>query len=133
MGEITIFSGLAQSAGDGNRQLYTNRNPLCRPFGYFTKKRMNLRNNTVRTWIYVRDIDNNYKGMVVARREFFTRIGLTNQTRYIASTGIEGKSIKMQSLVSLDSLSIGNHQRGTDCQDGSTGESFIHNFLRSYV
>jgi enamine deaminase RidA (YjgF/YER057c/UK114 family) len=70
--------------------------------------KMNLRNNTVRTWIYVRDIDNNYKGMVVSRRELFTRTGLTNQTRYIASTGIQGRSEKTQSLVSMDSLSIGN-------------------------
>jgi enamine deaminase RidA (YjgF/YER057c/UK114 family) len=72
------------------------------------KKQMNLQNNTLRTWIYVRDIDNNYEGMVVARRELFSRIGLTNENRYIASTGIEGKSFKTESLVSMDSLSIGN-------------------------
>lgn len=72
------------------------------------KYRMSLRENMVRTWIYVRDIDNNYKGMVIARREMFTSIGLTNETRYIASTGIEGKAIETESLVTLDSLSIGN-------------------------
>jgi enamine deaminase RidA (YjgF/YER057c/UK114 family) len=72
------------------------------------KYKMSLQNNTVRTWIYVRDIDNNYKGMVDARRELFSRVGLTDKTRYIASTGIEGKTAQTQLLVTMDSLSIGN-------------------------
>ncbi len=72
------------------------------------KYKMDVRHNTVRTWIYVRDIDNNYKGMVVARRELFSKIGLTNKTRYIASTGIEGSSAETDALVAMDSLSIGN-------------------------
>lgn len=62
--------------------------------------------NTIRTWIYVRDIDNHYKGMVKARREFFAQKGLNKNTRFIASTGIEGKSENSQSLVSMDTLSI---------------------------
>ena len=67
------------------------------------KYKMDVRHNTVRTWIYVRDIDNNYKGMVVARRELFSKIGLTNKTRYIASTGIEGSSAETDALVAMDS------------------------------
>jgi enamine deaminase RidA (YjgF/YER057c/UK114 family) len=69
---------------------------------------MDLRQNMVRTWIYVRDIDNNYAGMVRSRCELFDNIGLTAQTRYIASTGIEGKTFNPVNLVTLDSLSIGN-------------------------
>lgn len=69
---------------------------------------MNIRNNTVRTWIYVRDVDNNYAGMVDARRELFTTLGLTSETRYIASTGIEGCPVEPHCLVSMDALSIGN-------------------------
>lgn len=68
---------------------------------------MTIRNNTVRTWIYVRDIDNHYAGMVKARREYFETIGLTSKTRYIASTGIEGKNADSRSLVYADALSIG--------------------------
>ncbi len=68
---------------------------------------MTLLNNTVRTWIFVRDIDNHYKGMVDARREYFIEQGLTPETRYIASTGIEGKSRTVDSLLTVDSLSIG--------------------------
>lgn len=72
------------------------------------KYKMSLQNNTIRTWIYVRDIDNNYMGMVNARRDLFSRVGLTEKNRYIASTGIEGKTDQTQLLVTMDSLSIGN-------------------------
>ncbi len=69
---------------------------------------LNIRNNLLRTWIFVRDIDNNYGGMVKARRELFEEVGLTKNTRYIASTGIEGKSGDHRSLVSIDALAIKN-------------------------
>lgn len=59
---------------------------------------MKLRDNTIRTWIFVRDIFNNYSGMVKARRELFTREGLNETTRYFASTGIGGSSINTDSL-----------------------------------
>ncbi|MFA6294945.1 MAG: Rid family hydrolase [Candidatus Paceibacterota bacterium] len=65
-----------------------------------------LLENSIRTWIYVRDIDNNYSGMVKARREFFAREGLTPQTRFIASTGIEGKPKEKNCFVSMDALSF---------------------------
>lgn len=68
---------------------------------------MRLLNNTIRTWIYVRDIDNHYQNMVRARREYFTDHGLTNDTRYLASTGIEGGGRLPEHLVTVDSLSIG--------------------------
>jgi enamine deaminase RidA (YjgF/YER057c/UK114 family) len=69
---------------------------------------MNVRNNTIRTWIYMRDVDNNYAGMVKARRELFDSIGLTCNTRFIASTGIEGKTVDTRCLVTMDALSISN-------------------------
>lgn len=68
---------------------------------------LSLRRNTVRTWIYVRDIDNHYMGMVNARREYFRHQGLTRDTRYIASTGIQGNALEHSALVSMDALSIG--------------------------
>jgi len=74
------------------------------------KHSMNLRDNTVRTWIYVKDVDNNYSGMVNARRELFNIVGLTSDFRYIASTGIEGGAVDPGCLVSVDSLSIGKIQ-----------------------
>ncbi|MBN2036695.1 MAG: hypothetical protein JW768_08150 [Chitinispirillaceae bacterium] len=73
---------------------------------------MTIGKNTIRTWIFVRDIDNHYGGMVKARREYFETIGLTAQTRYLASTGIEGKTADPSSLVTLDAFSIGTIQEG---------------------
>ncbi|MBN1124813.1 MAG: hypothetical protein JXA82_07390 [Sedimentisphaerales bacterium] len=65
-----------------------------------------LAENVVRTWVYVRDVDRNYKGMVNARRDFFARHGLTADTHFIASTGIEGHGSNAHTLVSLDALSL---------------------------
>jgi len=62
--------------------------------------------NIIRTWIYCRDLDNNYAGLVKARRELFTQWGMTEKTHYIASTGIEGKSYPHDRLVRMDSLGI---------------------------
>ena len=67
---------------------------------------MNLLNNTLRTWVYVRDVDNNYKGMVESRKALFEREGLTPETRYIASTGIEGFSREVNSLVDFDAFAM---------------------------
>jgi len=66
-----------------------------------------LDENCVRTWIYVDDIDNNYRGMVRGRREFFEECGLTSQTHYIASTGIFGGSpYSGDVLVQMDGYAI---------------------------
>ena len=68
---------------------------------------MRLLDNGIRTWVYVRDLDNHYKAMVRARREFFAEQGLTDKTRYLASTGILGMTYTPEKIVSLDSLSVG--------------------------
>lgn len=67
---------------------------------------MDLFNNCVRTWIYVRDIDNHYMGMVESRKKLFKKNNMVAETRYIASTGIEAKSLEVSSLVTMDALSI---------------------------
>jgi enamine deaminase RidA (YjgF/YER057c/UK114 family) len=68
---------------------------------------MSLLGNCIRTWVYVRDLDNHYKDMVRARREYFATRGLTDNTRYLASTGILGMTYSPERIVSLDSLSVG--------------------------
>ena len=65
-----------------------------------------LRGNCVRTWIYMKDVDVFYQGMVDARRKLFLRQGLTGDTHYIASTGIEGACGGQFDLVGLDAYSI---------------------------
>jgi enamine deaminase RidA (YjgF/YER057c/UK114 family) len=74
---------------------------------YLQSQNVNLRDNLVRTWIFVRDIDTHYQGMVEARKEFFLSQGLTPDSRYVASTGIEGDAVDSGCLVSMDSLSFG--------------------------
>lgn len=65
-----------------------------------------LKDNVHRTWIYCRDIDNNYGGLVEARKELFREQGLTKDTHFITSTGIEGQSEHPHRLVSMDALSV---------------------------
>ena len=60
-----LISGLSQAGGD-------------------------LYNNCIRTWVYVRDIDVFYQGMVNERRALFFEQGLNGDSHFIASTGIEG-------------------------------------------
>ncbi len=67
---------------------------------------MNLLDNGIRTWVYVRDLDNHYEDMVRARRDYFATHGLTEKTRYLASTGILGMTYSPEKIVSVDSLSI---------------------------
>ncbi|MDR2690817.1 MAG: hypothetical protein LBB73_00710 [Dysgonamonadaceae bacterium] len=68
--------------------------------------RLSLKDNAVRTWIYVRDVDTRYAGMVEARRLYFRRQGLTEHTHYLASTGIEGKYLYPETTVFADVYAV---------------------------
>jgi len=65
-------------------------------------KKMNVADHCLRTWLFVRDVDTNYGGVVKGRRDYFNGIGLTPQTHFIASTGIAGFSAQPQNLVCMD-------------------------------
>jgi enamine deaminase RidA (YjgF/YER057c/UK114 family) len=67
---------------------------------------MTLADHTVRTWWFVHDIDNDYQGLVDARREFFAAHGLTRDSHYIASTGIAGAPTQPAAKLALDSYAI---------------------------
>lgn len=62
---------------------------------------MTLEDNCIRTWFFVRDVDTQYKGLVVARWENFTLHGLTPETHYIASTGIGGNPADPKAIIQL--------------------------------
>lgn len=62
---------------------------------------MSLRHNAIRTWYYVRDVDNNYAGMVKSRVSHYEACGLTPKTHFIASTGIEACAPQPNVLVWL--------------------------------
>jgi enamine deaminase RidA (YjgF/YER057c/UK114 family) len=65
-----------------------------------------LADNCVRTWIYMKDVDVFYRGMVNSRRQLFRTHGLTEDTHYIASTGIQGCCEHQFDLVLMDAYSI---------------------------
>ena len=67
---------------------------------------LSLADNCVRTWFFCHDIDNNYAGLVRARRENFIGEGLTPDTHYIASTGICGTPCRENALVQMDALAV---------------------------
>lgn len=67
---------------------------------------MTLRDNCVRTWLFVQNIDVNYKGVVDGRNAVFDSNRLTPDTHFIASTGIEGRTMDYNHKVMLDALSV---------------------------
>ncbi|HEX2950875.1 MAG TPA: Rid family hydrolase [Armatimonadota bacterium] len=67
---------------------------------------MRMADHVVRTWFFVRDVDANYQGLVDARREIFAERGMTPDTHYIASTGIEGASADPAVKVTMDAYAI---------------------------
>ena len=71
------------------------------------KERMWPLANAIRTWIFLRDVDLDYRDMVTGRTEFFNDHWLTADTRYIASTGIQGGTAAADCPLSLDALAIG--------------------------
>lgn len=77
---------------------------------HLATQRMTLADNVLRTWFFVRNIDANYHGLVVARREFFAQHGLTNDTHFIASTGVEGAHADARAGVFMDAYAIAGVQ-----------------------
>lgn len=65
-----------------------------------------LKDNCVRTWIYVQDVDVQYAGMVSARNEIFSSEKLTSETHFIASTGIEGRYIYPEVLMLMEAYAV---------------------------
>lgn len=79
--------------------------------GYFDELRHtlttaggSLKDHCIRTWLYVRDIDNNYAGVVRGRNDVFAKNGLTPSTHFIASTGIAGQSADPKRLVAFNAF-----------------------------
>lgn len=68
------------------------------------KRGASLKDNCLRTWFFVRDIDNNYSGVVQGRNSVFAREGLTSDSHFIASTGIEGQAADPSRLVAFNAF-----------------------------
>ena len=74
--------------------------------GILAGRGLTLKDNCVRTWCYVEDIDNNYKGFYRTRTAYFAENGLTPATHYIASTGIAGAMPAGCGVVGMDALAV---------------------------
>jgi enamine deaminase RidA (YjgF/YER057c/UK114 family) len=78
--------------------------------GILQSNNMTLSDNVMRTWLFIQNVDANYQGVVVARREFFAEHGLTPDTHFIASTGIEGAYVDPAARLSMDAYAIAGVQ-----------------------
>lgn len=74
--------------------------------GSLKEQGLTLESDCVRTWLFVRDIDFNYKGVVDGRNDVFDRHDLTPDTHFIASTGIEGFTACADNKVMLDAVAV---------------------------
>jgi enamine deaminase RidA (YjgF/YER057c/UK114 family) len=69
-----------------------------------------LKDNCIRTWFFVNDIDLNYGGVVRARNQVFFTQGLTVHTHFIASTGIGGRQGDPNVLSQMDNYAVAGLQ-----------------------
>ena len=69
-------------------------------------KQMSIADNCMRTWLYVRDIDSDYKEVVKGRNDYFNAHGLTVDTHFIASTGIGGSGASADVKLLADFYSV---------------------------
>ena len=65
-----------------------------------------LAGHCVRTWLYIKGVDVFYQELVDSRTRFFCRHGLTRETNYLASTGIEGACGGRYEVVAMDACSL---------------------------
>ncbi len=88
------------SAADQTREVFRDL------IGALAAQGGTLRDDCVRTWLYIRDVDVFYQDMVKSRAQIFNREGLTGDTHFIASTGIEGACAHHYDLVAMDAYSV---------------------------
>ncbi len=95
-------------SSNGNPNSAHQTNEIFHNFGNnLSQRQLNIKDNCIRTWLFVKDIDYNYKGVVDARREFFDHINMTKDTHFIASTGIDGRIGNPTTNVIMDAYSVG--------------------------
>ena len=65
-----------------------------------------IEESCLRTWIYAPHVDADYPGIVKARKEIFDSMNMTEDTHYIASTGIQGGGGSRFARVFMDAYAI---------------------------
>lgn len=104
LGHTHLWLGSA-SEKEGNSEVQTSR-LLDSYDAALQTQGCDLADNCIRTWLFVQDVDVNYTGVVVGRRNKFSGIGLVEDTHYIASTGIAGSNEFRESSVTMDAYAV---------------------------
>ena len=91
---------LAQGSEEQTHQLFEHY------ISQLSQEGCTLADNCIRTWFFVNDIDNNYAGVVKARNDVFKTQNLTENTHFIASTGIGGRQANPLVLSQLDTYAV---------------------------
>ena len=100
-------TGLCAGACDGPSDAYAQtRKVFADLIGTLHGLGGTLSENCQRTWLYMKGVDVFYQDMVAARRELFTVEGLSPETHFIASTGIEGACAHRYDVVAMDAYSV---------------------------
>lgn len=102
-GHLWLHGGLAPRAGGVGDQTRALFGELA---DRLAERGATLRDQLVRTWIFVGDIDDNYGAVVAARTALFAEHGLTAETHYVASTGIGGLAVDPRAAVQLDAHAV---------------------------
>ncbi len=111
--------GLFQVAHNGVEELWATQLTATGPDAFTQTQRLldgyarqleqqqcALADNCIRTWLYVNDIDNHYDGVVRARNAVFDAERLTDDTHYIASTGIQGRVADPHTRCMMNAVAI---------------------------
>lgn len=95
--------GLVDNQGDSYQQTESIMKQYQDTLAHFNA---NMADHCIRTWFFVRDVDIQYMGMVKARKDLFTQMGLTENTHYISSTGIGGVPADTKAIVQLGTYAL---------------------------
>ena len=101
-----MIDATLESSFDQMDSIFQSYTPMIESYN------LSLKEDVIRTWIYVQNVDANYEGVVVSRRELFEKKGLTKETNFITSTGIEGRFNNPLVKVSMDALAIEGLKKG---------------------
>lgn len=106
--DVLLFQSVRFQEGEvsGRDARQQTREAFERHIDRMAEMGMTLERDCHRTWLYVRDIDRHYGGVVKGRNEIFAREGLTADTHFIASTGIGGYGDNAQAILCADFLSL---------------------------
>ena len=105
-----VFQAISPEAAPASLVEQQTYNAFAEHDVLLSRLNMNLADNCMRTWIYVKDIDCDYGDMVGGRNRYFDAHGLRPDAHFIASTGIGGSSDSPGKRLALDFYTVGQLQ-----------------------